>query len=453
MANHSASLGTQSISRLLIKQAVPASIGILVMSIYGIVDTIFVGRFVGGNGIAAITVVMPITFLIGSIGMAIGVGGGSIISRALGAGEGRKACITFGNQITLTMGLSILIVSLGWIFQDQVLALYGGKGEVLAPAREYYRVVLLGVPFLAWAMMSNNIIRAEGEPRMAMYSMILPAVTNMILDPIFIVGFDMGMAGAGYATVFGYASSAALSFWFFSSGRSELSFYLDNFRLRWAIVKEIFAIGGVTMARQGAISLLSIVLNNMLFAYGQETALTVYGMISRTLMFANFPVVGLIQGFLPIAGYNYGAKKYDRVKETIKLSILSGTVISFMIFTSLMLFTRNFLSIYTEDEQLLAEATPALRIVFFATPLLCMQLIGSAFYQAIGKALPALLLALAKQGICLIPLLLILPSIFGLEAIWWSFPIADVLAATLSYIFLRIGTAKRLGGKVQSVAD
>ena len=429
--------GTESISSLIRQQAVPASIGILVMSIYGIVDTIFLGRWVGSVGIAVITVVLPITFLISSIGMAIGVGGASVLSRALGEDKPKKAFKTFGNQVVLTLGFALLFVIIGIIYQDQILLLFGGKGEVLQPSKDYFKIILVGIPFLAWAMMSNNVIRAEGHPKVAMFTLIVPAVVNLVLDPIFIAYFEWGIKGAAWATTISYISSAAFTSWFFFFGKSELKLKPSNLMLDLPIIKEIAAIGSVTLARQGTISVLSIVLNNSLFGYGGETALSTYGIINRVMLFANFPVIGITQGFIPIVGYNYGAQLWGRVKETIRVSIKTATIIAFMIFAGIMGLSYYLVSIFTTDSALITNTTPALRLAFIATPLIAINLIGSAYFQAIGKAMPALLLTLTKQGFFLIPLILILPLFWGLNGIWISFPIADCGAAIVTYFFLK----------------
>ena len=436
MQKKSNAFGTEPLGKLLTSQAVPASIGILVMSIYGIVDTIFVGRFVGSLGIGAITVVLPITFLISSIGMAIGVGGASIISRSFGKSDPEKAYLTFANQIIVTSSLAIAFVVFGLIFIDEILAVFGGKGDVLAPAKAYFQIVLYGVPFLAWAMMSNNIIRAEGYPKVAMYTLIIPAIANMILDPIFIVGLDMGIEGAAWATALAYMASATYTTYYFLFGKGELKIKLRLLRLDWKIIREIFAIGSVTLARQGTISVLSIVLNNSLFAYGGALGLSTYGIINRVMMFANFPVLGITQGFVPIVGYNYGAKLEDRVRKIINLSIRTATLIALGIFTGIMIGADQLVLVFSSEPELLEAAAPALRLAFLATPLLAISLIGSAFFQAIGKAMPALLLALSKQGIFLIPLVLILPVFWGITGIWLSFPIADIGAAGITYWYM-----------------
>ena len=442
--NHSQELGTKPMGQLLAKMAIPASVGILVMSIYFIVDTIFVGRFVGTLGIAAITVVMPITFFISSIGMAIGVGGSSIISRALGADDNRKACHSFGNMASLTLLIVMAVLLAGSFFKEPLLALFGANGDIMSPAKVYFDIILIGVPGLAWSMMSNNVMRAEGRPKMAMLTMMVPAVANLILDPILIIWLDMGLAGAAWATTISYYLSAGFALWFFFSGRSELRLYRSSMILEAPLVKEIFSISLVTLARQGTISLLSIVLNNTLFQFGGELAVAIYGVINRVMMFANFPVLGITQGFLPIAGYNYGARKWGRVRDIINYSIRSGTLIAVGLFTGIIFFSEQIVHLFTNDPELLAKAPTALVLAFLATPLITVQLVGAAYFQAIGKAKPALFLTLTKQGFFLIPFVLLLPRLFGLDGIWYAFPVSDVLAAAVTYAYLRMEMRRKL---------
>ena len=436
------SLGKKPIPALLREQAIPASIGMLVMSIYGLIDAIFVGKWVGSLGIAAITVVMPITFLIASIGMAIGVGGASMISRALGSEDEEKAMVTFANQTTLTIILAFIIISLGAIYQDYFLILFGARGAILEPSKEYFEIILIGIPFLAWAMMTNNNIRAEGNPKVAMFTLVIPAILNIILDPIFIIYFEMGIRGAAWATTISYILSATYTTLFFLSGKSLLKIRWKDLWLRWSYVKEIFSIGIVTLARQGTVSILAIVLNNSLYNYGGELSVSAYGIVNKVLMFAIFPILGVVQGFLPIAGFNYGAKHPARVKEVIQVAIKYGTCIALLLFISIMLLSKHIVSAFTNDMELIEQSSRAMVIVFFATPLITTQLIGSAYFQAIGKALPALLLTMTKQGFFLIPLLFILPRFFQLDGIWMAFPIADLCAAIITYWYLRKAITK-----------
>tara|TARA_R110002050_G_scaffold13303_2_gene42343 strand:- start:2894 stop:4231 length:1338 start_codon:yes stop_codon:yes gene_type:complete len=437
-------LGTEKISKLLIKQAVPASIGILVMSLNMIVDTIFVGRWIGIMAIAAITVVLPIAFFISSIGMGIGIGGASIISRAFGAEKYDTAFKTFGNQITLTVGLSVLFVIIGTYFSLPILQLFGANGEIVVPATEYFKVVIYGVPFLAFAMMGNPVIRAVGQPKFAMYAMIIPAITNILLDILFIKVFDWEMFGAGLATAISYTFSGLYVLGFFLSSKSGLHISAKNFLLDLKIVKEIIFLGGVTIVRQGAISLLIIILNFTLFKYGGEISIAIYGIINRVMMFALFPVLGVTQGFLPIAGFNYGAKDSKRVKETINTAIVYGTGVALLIFIGIVVFPDAVVGIFTKDTELLSKTPNALLITFLATPVITTQLIGSAYFQAVGKALPALILTLLKQGIFLIPLVYILPKFYGVTGVWMAFPIADVLATTITFVYLKRELTKNL---------
>jgi putative MATE family efflux protein len=436
MAVTSEELGTQDIRKLLIKQAVPSSIGILFMSVNILIDTIFVGQWIGSLAIAALTVVLPITFLISSLGMAIGVGGGSVLSRALGANDKEKAKQVFGNQIMMTFLLATLFSVLGLIFSDQMLLLFGAKGAIMQPAKEFFIPIIISVPFLALCMMGNNIIRAEGKAKFAMVAMIIPAIANILLDIIFIKLLNLGIFGAALATSISYFMCFLFVLWFFVS-KSELRLQTRHFKFQLPIVKEITELSFVTFSRQGVVSVLAIILNHTLYTYGGEHSITVYGIISRMLMFALFPVLGITQGFLPIAGYNYGAKNTERVQETVVLSIKYSAILATLIFVIILFFARPIVSIFTTDPKVIAETPEALRWVFAASPIIAIQLIGAAYFQAAGKAKKALLLTLTKQGFFLIPLVLLLPNFLGIFGVWIAFPIADVFSTLVTGYFLK----------------
>ncbi|MFV8225265.1 MATE family efflux transporter [Christiangramia aquimixticola] len=434
--NNSKELGEKPIGKLLIQQAVPASVGILVMSLNILVDTIFVGNWIGPIAIAAINVVLPVSFFIAALGMAIGIGGSSIISRALGANDKLKALRTFGNQITLTFLLSIGLVIPGLIFVDSLIPAFGGKGDIFDPAKIYYIIVLCGVPLLAMAMMGNNVIRAEGKPRFAMTAMIIPSVVNLVFDYILINKLNMGMEGAALATTASYFCCLAYIVWFFLSKNSELRISFSHLSLDWPILKEMSALGVVTLARQAVVSVTYLLMNNILFDLGGEDSVTVYAIIARMLMFALFPVLGVTQGFLPIAGFNYGAEKFDRVRKSINTAILYAFLMGLFIFFGIILFAENIVGIFTQEESILAQTPSAMRWVFAAIPIVTIQLIGAAYFQAIGKAVPAFLLTLSRQGFIFIPLVLILPIYYGELGVWISFPIADVLSTIITAYFL-----------------
>ncbi len=429
-------LGTQDIKKLLIKQAVPSSIGILFMSVNILIDTIFVGQWIGSLAIAAVTVVLPITFLISSLGMAIGVGGGSVLSRALGANDREKALLTFGNQIKMTFLLASIFVLFGLIFSDEMLLLFGAKGAIMQPAKEFFIPIIISVPFLALCMMGNNVIRAEGKAKFAMMAMIIPAFVNIGLDILFIKFMNLGMFGAALATAISYTTCFLFVFWFFMF-KSEMKLKMRHFKFEKQVLKEITELSFVTFSRQGVVSILAIILNHTLYTYGGEHSVAIYGIISRMLMFALFPILGITQGFLPIAGFNYGAQNHARVKDTVLLSIKYSAVLATIIFVVILIFAQPIVTIFTSDATVINQTPNALRWVFAASPIIAVQLIGAAYFQAAGKAKKALLLTLSKQGFFLIPLVLILPNFLGIFGVWIAFPIADILSTLITGYFLK----------------
>ncbi|ASV30065.1 MATE family efflux transporter [Maribacter cobaltidurans] len=449
-------LGKQPIGKLLVGQAIPASIGILVMSLNVLVDSIFVGNWIGSIAIAAINVVLPVSFFIGALGMAIGVGGSSIISRALGANNKEKAFTVFGNQITLTLIITITMVVVGLTFIESIIPAFGGKGAIYDPAKIYYTIVLYGVPFLALCMMGNTVIRAEGKPKFAMIAMIIPSVGNLLMDYLFIYVFDWGMAGAAWATTIGYVLCFLYVGYFFFSKHSEMKIQWKHLGLNVPVVREIGSLGFVTLARQAVVSIIYLIMNNILFTLGGEAMVAVYAIIGRMLMFALFPVFGVTQAFLPIAGFNYGAEKYQRVRKTINTAITYASLLATLVFIGLMIFPEAITSLFLSEKPgmsahdletnafVLDNAPNAMRWVFAATPIIALQLIGAAYFQAIGKAIPALLLTLSRQGFFFIPLILILPRLYGELGVWISFPIADVLATIVTGYFLRREIKKTL---------
>ena len=286
-------------------------------------------------------------------------------------------------------------------------------------------------------MLGNNVMRAEGKPKRSMVAMIIPSVGNLLMDYVLIVHYDFGMAGAAWATVISYILSFVYIAWFYLSGESEIKLRLAYLRLRWKVIKEVASLGTVTLARQAMVSITYLMLNNILFSLGGETSVTIYGIIGRMLMFALFPVIGVTHGFLPIAGYNYGAKFYERVKESIWKAMLLACGLGLVVFVFIGYFPTGIVSAFTQDAVLLEKTPKAMVIVFAATPIIGIQLIGSAYFQAIGKAVPALLLTLTRQGFFFIPLLLILPKYYGELGVWLSFPLSDLISTVVTGWYLR----------------
>ena len=436
-------------SKLLLQQSLPASIGFLVMSFYQMVDVFFVSRYAEGEiAIAAITVVLPITFLISSFGMAIGVGGSSVLARALGEGDTIKAQKTFGNQIKLTVGFVLFFVLVGFVFQEQLLRVFGANDEIIPFAKKYFNILLVGLPFLGWAMMTNNVIRTEGKPKVAMLTMIIPAVSNIILDYVLIYNFNMGITGAAIATSSGYILSGLYTLWFFVSGRSELKLIPDDLKLDFVLIKEITSIGSITLVRQSMFSILAIVLysqlnkwgltayENTLGQSGGSHAIAIYGLIRGFTLFVAFPIIGIMQGLMPIISYNYGAKNWQRVRHSVWLAIKWTTTISIILLTIITVFPQELIEIFTEDKDLLNHTPRVLQLIFLSLPVMGIGFIGGAFFQAIGEPVPALILTLARQGLFMIPLMYLLSNFIGLDGVWFSMPLGEILAGTWAGIWL-----------------
>jgi len=428
---HTQALDSDKIPALLLKLSLPATAGMVTMALYNLVDTIFVGRGVGTLAIGGLTIVMPLQMLIFALAQTFGMGGSSILSRALGAQNITQAQRAFGNLITLTLLMSILILTLGYGMTDQILFLFGGRADILPFAYDYFFYILIGTPFLNFAMVFNSVIRSEGNARVAMLTMVVAAVINIILDPIFIFGLKMGVKGAAIATVISQIITFIYITFYFTTGKSAYKARLKDLWLDGPIVREIFALGASSLGRHGAGSVVSALLNHSLFIYGGGVAVAAYGIINRILRVVFMPMFGLVQAFLPVTGYNYGAKKYQRVWQTFKISALWSTYISIVLFVLMMLFAEPILAIFTADKRLIAEGTFALRMIMLVVPLVGAQIISAGYFQAIGKALPSFILAMSRQVFFMLPLILLMPIYFGLDGIWYSFPIADFSSAVI----------------------
>ncbi|WP_026477919.1 MATE family efflux transporter [Alkaliphilus transvaalensis] len=436
MNQHSKMLATEKIWKLLLKLSAPAMLGMVVNSLYNLVDTIFVGQFIGKMAIAGLTIVFPIQLLVMAVAQTIGIGGASMISRSLGAGDVEKAEKTMGNMMTLTLVISLAIALLGTIFIVPILKLFGASEEVLPYAVEYMRIIIWGTFFFVFALTSNNIIRAEGNAKVAMVTMIISAGLNIILDPLFIVVFDWGITGAALATVLSQAVTVLYLVHYFLKGKTTVKFKMKNLTFEKEIVKEIIAVGSSSFVKQASGSISAIILNNSLRIYGGDSAIAVYGIINRLLNFTFMPMLGIVYGFQPIVGFNYGAKLLDRVRETIKLSIIATTIFSIAGFLLLMIFPRFFFSIFTKDASFINDGVASMQMVILALPLIGFQIVGASIFQSFGKARQSLFLNSSRSVLFLIPLALILPLFFQINGLWMAFPVADLLASIVTFIMV-----------------
>lgn len=436
MNAHSQMLAKESIGKLLLKLSAPAIVGMMVQSLYNLVDTIFVGRGVGEMAIAGLTIVFPIQLLVMAVAQAIGIGGASIISRSLGAGDMDRAERTLGNMMALVLVISAFITVLGYVFMVPILKLFGATETILPYSIDYMKTIILGTIFFTFAMTSNNIVRAEGNAKVAMVTMFISAGLNIVFDPIFIFVFNMGIQGAALATVLAQAVTVVYLVYYFLKGQSTVRFKFPNLKLNRKIVFETFAIGSSSFAKQVSGSINAIILNNSLGFYGGDSAIAIYGVINRLIMFTFMPMIGVVQGMLPIVGFNYGAKQYERVKQTISLSIKVTTIMSVFGFTLLMFFPKLLFSLFNSDPSFIADGSYAMRIIILALPLIGFQVVGAAMFQSIGRAVPSLVLSMSRQILFLIPLVLILPLFFQINGLWAAFPLADILASGVTFVMV-----------------
>ena len=432
MKDHGSRLGTEPIARLLIRMSAPASVGMLVQALYNLTDTIFIGRGVGSQGIGGIVIAFPIQILVMAFAQVIGIGGASIVSRSLGEGKPDRAHAVLGNLYTLTLGASLTIAVFGSLFAVPLLRLFGATDTILPFALDYARVIIPGAPLFMFAMATNAIVRAEGNAKVAMWTMVISGLLNIVLDPLFIFVFGWGIQGAALATVLAQAVTVVYLLYYFIGGRSSLRTKRSHLRLRSDLVSEMFRVGAGSGLRSAAGSITTVILNNALATYGGDIALAAFGVVNRLLMFFLLPMFGVVQGMMPIVGFNYGARQLDRARHTVRLSNVVTTVFATVVTGFLALFPGLCLRIFSNDPALIDLGTRVLPIVVIALPTVGFQVIAAGMYQALGHALPALVLALLRQVILLVPLILILPRFLDLTGVWLAFPVADAAAAVVT---------------------
>ena len=430
-------LGEESIGKLLWKFSIPAIVGMLVNALYNIIDRIFVGRGVGLLGISATTVAFPISIIIMAFGMLIGIGSAATISIKLGQKKKEEAEHILGNALTLIIIISVLVTTVGLIFEEPLLIMFGASKEVLPLAKQFVTIILIGVLLQNIGFGLNNIIRSEGNPKIAMLTMLIGAVLNTIFNPIFIFGLHLGIRGSALATI---VSQSVCSIWvlsYFMGKKSLLKFRVQNLLPNKHIIKQIFAIGMSPFLMQLAASIINITFNKSLETYGGDTAIAAFGIINSVTMLVLMPIFGINQGSQPIIGYNYGAKNFDRVKKALKLAILAGTTVSTLGFILVELFPRAIISIFSSnDVELLNIGSSGIRIFLMMMPVIGFQIVSSNYFQAVGKAKISIFLSLSRQVIILLPLLLILPRFLKLTGVWVAGPTADFLSCLLTGIFL-----------------
>jgi putative MATE family efflux protein len=425
-------LGVDPIGKLLADLTIPATVGMLAMALHSVIDAIYIGRGVGAIGVAAVAITFPLSMLVMAISGAIGIGGASVISRALGSNQFSKANQAFGSVLMMIVIVGVTGVLLGLTFLTPLLKLFAASETIMPLSSAYLGIILYGTIFFSFSFAVNNIVRAEGNAKVAMATMVISSFLNIILTPIFMFALNLGMSGAAYGTIMAQGLTSLYLLYYFYAGKSSLTIVIKNFTLNLKLVKEILTVGASAFVRQGAGSIMLIIANHMLVFHGGDMAIAVLGIIHRIMMFTLMPIMGIVQGMMPLVGFNFGARKKLRVRESITLSMKVATLIATTGFLLVMLFPGLLIQIFTDDPALIAMGKSALRIMFAMAFTVGLQLVAGGVFQALGKAKEAFVISMARQILFLIPLLLLLPPLIGLNGVWLAFPLADLFSFALT---------------------
>jgi len=434
----------ESIPKLLWKYFVPAFTGVIINSLYNIVDRIFIGQGVGAMALSGLSAVFPIMIIMMAFGMLIGMGAGVRVSLNLGKKDFTRAEKVLGNAFILMIVVALLIMGIGFGIKDPLLRFFGVNDETFSYANDYLNIILYGSVFNIVGYSLNNLIRSEGSAKVAMISILISAGLNIVLDPIFIFGLNMGVQGAAYATIL---SQLALCIWVivhFRSQRSVIKLRVNHFKLQRDIVWYILTIGFAPFSMQMASSLVFGTFNVQLVKYGGDLAVGAMGVIMSIAMLLVMTIIAINMAAQPIIGFNYGAKIYSRVRQTLVIGLIFATIISIAGFALSELFPRTIIKAFNNDSPELMEiGTRGLRIFVAALPLVGFQIITGNYFQSTGKAGLATTISLLRQVIVLLPVLLILPKHLGLDGVWLAGPISDTVSAMITSVFL-VRELKRL---------
>jgi len=428
----------EKIGKLMWNYFVPAFAAMMANVLYNIVDRIYIGQGVDALALSGLSVIFPLMIIIMAFGMLVGMGSAVRISLSLGEKDYHRANRILGNALFLAFSLGLVLTITGFLVRDKVLMIFGAGPETLKYASDYFVIILAGIPFAMTGYALNNIIRAEGNPRIAMVSVFISAGINIILDPILIFGFDMGVKGAAYATVFSQFVLFAWVLFHFRGKKSIVKLYIPNIYPDPYIIKHIISIGFAPFAMNVAASIVFAIMNTQFIKYGGDIAVGALGIVNSTTMMMVMTIISINMAIQPIIGFNYGAGLYCRVKETAVKAIRYSTLVATGGWLICMLIPGVVISIFNHDNMELRESgVMGLRIYCAVLPIIGFQIIASNYFQAIGKAKLATFLSLLRQIIVLLPLILLLPKFWGVEGVWIANPVSDLVAAVVTYIFFR----------------
>ena len=430
------SLGTDSLSRLLFRYALPAIIAQVAASLYNIVDSIFIGQGVGPLAISGLALTMPMMNLTAAFGAMIGAGSAALTSIRLGQGNKPAAERILGNVVLLNVVLGVVLMAFGLLYLDELLYFFGASDATISYARDYMVIILLGNVITHMYLGLNAMLRSAGHPQKAMYATIGTVIINTILDPLFIYTFDMGIQGAAVATVLAQTLALCWQLKLFSNKNEMIHLRRGTFALKKKIVTNSLAIGMAPFLMNLCSCFIVILINKGLQKHGGDLAIGAYGITNRVVFFFVMIVMGINQGMQPIAGYNYGARQFDRVHKVLRLTILAGTVVTTLAFLSGEFIPELLARAFTSDEELIHQAASGMRIMVAMFPIVGFQMVTTNFFQSIGKAKMSIFLSLTRQLIFLIPMLYIFPFFYGQKGVWLAMPISDLLSSLVAGFML-----------------
>ena len=439
MDNKQATLerGTKPVGRLLMQYALPAIVAMVAASLYNMVDSIFIGQGVGALAIAGLAITFPFMNLSAAFGAAIGVGSCTFISMKLGQRDYAIANKILGNCMMLNIVVGLCFGGICLLFLDPILSFFGASDNTLPYARDYMQIILCGNVFTHLYFGLNAVLRSASKPRHAMYATIFTVVVNTILDPIFIYGLDLGIRGAAFATVLSQFLALSWQWRLFSNKNELLHFDYSLFRLDKPIVKNIIGIGISPFAMNACSCIVVIFVNTCLMKHGGDLAVGAYGIANRIGFVFVIVAMGVNQGMQPIAGYNYGAQNYDRLRKVVKLAISCATVVCTVGFLVAMFAAHPCARLFTKDESLINLASTAIRMMMMMFPIVGFQIVVTSFFQSIGKAKVSMFLSLSRQLLFLVPALAIFSEIWGLWGIWSAMPFSDALATMVAAVMMK----------------
>lgn len=431
-------LKEEKISKLLLKYSVPAILAMMVASLYNTVDRAFIGSIkdVGALAISGLGVTMPLFTILGAFCVAIAVGGSTNISIKLGEGNKEEAEKILGNTFLLELIVGISIMVIGTIFLEDILYIFGASNDTLKYAKEYMSVILFGAWFNLPGFALNSAIRADGRPKLAANMMIVSCILNLILDPIFIFCFDMGIQGAAIGTIICQLVICIWSMHYFTRGKSNLKLKVKNIKIKFNILKPIIVIALTPFFMELASGSIHLVINRVLKIYGGDLSIGAMAAITSICLMFLMPVFGLSQGMQTIIAYNYGAKEYDRARKALFSAIIAGTIILTLGFVLIKIYPEKFIGIFTNDDKLISLALNGIKIYSITLPIIGISILGTVYFQSIGSSKVSMVLGLLRQVIILIPVILVVPKIYGLDGVWISQPIADLGAMIVVGLFL-----------------